>query len=605
MDLGVQMPAFRWLHITDLHQGMVAQDWLWPRVKAKVFDDLGRLHDKAGPWHVIFFTGDLVYSGATSQFEQLNETLAAIYRRLKELGSEPVLAPVPGNHDLSRPPQGSPAATAIASLEDDRELQAAFWQDASSPARQAIAEAFEGYSEWLDSHPFRRPTDASFGVLPGDFAGSVVADGIKVGIVGLNSAFLQWRSGDLFGKLALHPLQLQSTCGESALEWLDSHDISFLMTHHPPDWLDKASAESYDSEIAPPGQFVGHLFGHQHEPKQASIGLGGGKPRRYLQGCALFGLPTWGEPPRERFHGYTAGVVSIEGRVAALSVYPRLIVWRPAGDYDIAPNRSHYALEADERTAPEPFYVEREVPTDTVKKEPPAPPEQLIALGMDTIATGRLLGARGREWTLELRDFLLGDVESITSLAEGFATLDKAQRFVIVNSLGEGRALAEPPVWKAVGDSTEVSVVVEPAFPRKDARQLKMDIDISNIRRGIRGVDRIPQIVKMGLGIQLGELLFRPSAGSRTRRFYGEFPREIFAGLVKIELARLASIPYQGRSSEEAYTPLLCVRKVLDVEVPTDSEPQNGFLDVSIELEVLGVGSWKEVIPVLVESTGD
>jgi hypothetical protein len=40
-----QTCSFSWLHLTDLHQGMKAQDWLWPGVKEIFFQDLERLHD--------------------------------------------------------------------------------------------------------------------------------------------------------------------------------------------------------------------------------------------------------------------------------------------------------------------------------------------------------------------------------------------------------------------------------------------------------------------------------------------------------------------------------------------------------------------------------
>lgn len=48
------MSNFSWLHLTDLHQGMATQDWLWPNVREVFHEDLGKLHDACGPWHVGF-----------------------------------------------------------------------------------------------------------------------------------------------------------------------------------------------------------------------------------------------------------------------------------------------------------------------------------------------------------------------------------------------------------------------------------------------------------------------------------------------------------------------------------------------------------------------
>jgi hypothetical protein len=51
--------SLSWLHLSDLHQGIAGQPWLWPTVREELFKDLTKLYKKAGPWDVVFFTGDL------------------------------------------------------------------------------------------------------------------------------------------------------------------------------------------------------------------------------------------------------------------------------------------------------------------------------------------------------------------------------------------------------------------------------------------------------------------------------------------------------------------------------------------------------------------
>jgi hypothetical protein len=58
------MTVLSWLHLTDLHQGMTDQDWLWPTTRRALFDDLAKVHDHAGPWDLVLFTGDLTQRGS-------------------------------------------------------------------------------------------------------------------------------------------------------------------------------------------------------------------------------------------------------------------------------------------------------------------------------------------------------------------------------------------------------------------------------------------------------------------------------------------------------------------------------------------------------------
>src|SRR5712692_4722775 len=97
------MPRVSWLHLTDLHRGMSAQSYLWPNIEKNFFDDLKTLHKLCGPWDLILFSGDLVQKGTPQEFRKLDSTLKRLYERLNELGSDPFLFAVPGNHDLKRP----------------------------------------------------------------------------------------------------------------------------------------------------------------------------------------------------------------------------------------------------------------------------------------------------------------------------------------------------------------------------------------------------------------------------------------------------------------------------------------------------------------------
>jgi hypothetical protein len=82
-----------WLHLTDLHAGMSAERPLWDNVENYVLEDLKTLHDDAGPWDLVFFTGDLTQEGSLENFRRFEEILDKILETLKKAGSTPVFLP--------------------------------------------------------------------------------------------------------------------------------------------------------------------------------------------------------------------------------------------------------------------------------------------------------------------------------------------------------------------------------------------------------------------------------------------------------------------------------------------------------------------------------
>ena len=127
------MVQINWLHLTDLHRGMKEGGWLWPSVRESFFDDLKRLHDKCGPWDLVLFTGDLAQRGQSSEFEQVDHILAQLWKLLRELGSDPKLLAVPGNHDLVRPDLRIPAVKLLLRWTQELQVQEEFWDSEDSP----------------------------------------------------------------------------------------------------------------------------------------------------------------------------------------------------------------------------------------------------------------------------------------------------------------------------------------------------------------------------------------------------------------------------------------------------------------------------------------
>lgn len=317
------MAKIGWLHLSDFHEGQDRHGALWPHIKALFFDDLKKLHKRCGPWKILFFTGDLTSEGTDAQFSAFSDRLNELREYLRTIGSDPVVLAVPGNHDLTRPDPSLSAVRLLCQNPRDDIAYRMLWTKGTE-YRKTIEDAFSRYSAWArkwnsEVGEFRD------GQLPGDFSATLKCDGLRIGVLGLNSAFLQLGAGDFKGRLAVDAEQFQGCCGGDGPDWCKQHEACFLLTHHPPEWLSSESQRVLSSDIAGPGRFIAHLFGHAHAVKADSTGSYGEELRNEWQVNSLCGLPYFGEPSDRgaRQHGFTVGQIKVKGRQVVARLWPR------------------------------------------------------------------------------------------------------------------------------------------------------------------------------------------------------------------------------------------------------------------------------------------
>lgn len=124
-------------------------------------------------------------------------------------------------------------------------------------------------------------------------------------------------------KLVWGPQQIHAVCEQGIDRWEGKHDVCLLLTHQGPEWLCPEAKREGESEISPDGRFAAHLYGHQHETDLRYVVRGGGANDavRLYQGCALFGMEKFADPPKtDRVHGYAAGRIEFEAGEAYLRV---------------------------------------------------------------------------------------------------------------------------------------------------------------------------------------------------------------------------------------------------------------------------------------------
>lgn len=328
--------TFSWLHFSDLHWGTPEMRDHWNRVEKELFRDIEYLKDTYDlSYDVVFFTGDLVHSG--SEYADFNEWLSDVKDECAGIGAAPVFLAVPGNHDLVRPGENDSwydsYLVVLEKWDKNEKIRDKIWKkETKSGTWKLFQSIFKHYTEWWKdtSRSFTRPPGITGGLLPGDFSYTIEKSGFKIGIIGLNTAFLHL-TDDVSGRLDIHPSQLTALCSPKHDKWIADHDICFLLTHHPVSWLSGRGKEEYRRYIAPPGRFLLHFCGHLHEPFYEEVKQGfTSSERRTLIGTSLFSVEKYivkqGNTNREmknRRHGYSAGELTFDtGRIR---IWPRTV----------------------------------------------------------------------------------------------------------------------------------------------------------------------------------------------------------------------------------------------------------------------------------------
>lgn len=328
--------GFKLLHLSDLHFGLDGQDWMWPTFKNRLYADLQSLHRRTGPWDVVIFSGDLTQSGSKEEFEKLTVALEELWENFKTFGSNPTLVVVPGNHDLERPEKVDPVGKLITHWWSDADVRKDFWENEKSVYKKTVSGWFSNFENWYSQISRKICTPPlTKGLLPGDISVTLEKKSCRLGIVGLNTAWLQSASGDFKGRLCIHPRQLMALTGNDPDAWCANHTSSLLVTHHPTDWLHPEVLLNWEAEIFTSGRFDAHIYGHMHDSRAKSEAISGGRTRISIQAASLFGLEYFGTEKETRDHGYSVIQLPVKAGFRGLRLWPRVLIKRADGSTQI------------------------------------------------------------------------------------------------------------------------------------------------------------------------------------------------------------------------------------------------------------------------------
>jgi hypothetical protein len=235
-----------------------------------------------------------------------------------------------------------------------------------------------------------------------------------------------------------------------------------------------------------------------------------------------------------------------------------------------------------------------------------------IAIGLDLVFTGKLIGVERSIWRIRIDHFLIGNLSKLIQFIDGYDSINQHDRYVIVNELGDGRQLASTPTWQHSDSGGVITCEILESCPRINANHLPTDLRLGNsgdltFVNGdlaiISGLAALPQKITTCLSTSRGELFYSPEFGARINEYYVLFQGSLWLpNLIKTEVIRLACIPYSDSFSKELQTPLGCVLRVISIkQLHRDSSEMLTPFEVMLEIE--GVGQWEAEVGVFIQHT--
>jgi 3',5'-cyclic AMP phosphodiesterase CpdA len=308
--------GFAWVLLSDLRASSKGEEPPFVEIQ----DDLQRVEVQSGPIDALLVAGDLTQDGTNADLKTAQKWLTQL------VGSSsrevPFVLAVPGNCDCNRASVRQNAkrfAPYARNWHVDARLRDAFFEDQDDPFRRFVEEAFAVFRETFDPLSVREAVYTA-GLLPGDFVMSLRRGSIRVGVVGLNSAFLA-ATGEDEAPMALDPRQLVRLCGPDPGAWAREHDMTILVTHHSPRQLHPNSRLLLETQIAPAGRFDLHVFGQEADKTRNDRSLD--DSRQYEWQAASITPRADKANKVVRDVGYAVGKFEVITRARRLSLWPR------------------------------------------------------------------------------------------------------------------------------------------------------------------------------------------------------------------------------------------------------------------------------------------
>ena len=258
------MRIVRWLHISDLHM-REAENAQRQAVLAAMIEDIRNRSTEEGQPDFLVATGDLAFSGKTSEYELVAEFLREL---ASSIGlSHSMIFCVPGNHDVQRNRSKMCFRGARETLESESDVYGFLADDAERDTLLLRQENFRRFELAFFGRQEREYTNDRLG-----YVSTVEVEDLRIAIVGLNSSWLSEGGFSDEGKLLVGESQVKSAI-DIAKRRLPH--IVLGLQHHPFDLLQRFDRRPVQHRMEEACDFV-HC-GHLHDPEVREVVVASGR----------------------------------------------------------------------------------------------------------------------------------------------------------------------------------------------------------------------------------------------------------------------------------------------------------------------------------------
>lgn len=304
------------LHISDLH---VRKDWM--EKNRLLFESLcqdinqWRQSYKDGVFNAVFLTGDIAFRGKAEEYDEARKIISRICGTA-DCPRERLFV-VPGNHDIDRDQIPEIQQDLLEAMLEEKNGLNKCLKEARNLAW--LFGKFNGYREFLNPSSGAGPP--CLANISNDeriwYERTFHLGGCRFRVVGLCSSLLSNQNEDTFGHMRMGEDQLRNIISPKY------RDPTFLLTHHPLEWLSPDERETARNFMAQ-AQVI-HLHGHTHEEESVKDYLLFQRQKipemgeYYTFGVGPLDLDAsedWKSPP-------TYNILQLNTETGMLSVWPR------------------------------------------------------------------------------------------------------------------------------------------------------------------------------------------------------------------------------------------------------------------------------------------
>lgn len=245
------MSSFRWLHLSDFHIGK--DNYGQIKLFQYILEHIEERKLQGCIPDAVFITGDIAHKGSEEQYTLFCEEFLLPLMEVYDNDLSKIYI-IPGNHDLDRK-QCKLAAQSLYDVLNGRQPD---FFDATEEGLRRRKEIFNRFTFFkkFSEEKWCFPAKGIF-EEKGYFQDSISRDGKKIGIIGLNTAWL-CNSDEDREKLSPGKYIL-----EEALNAAKDCDYKFVLGHHPLSWLHSEQRQQISTLLGKHKAM--YLHGHMHK----------------------------------------------------------------------------------------------------------------------------------------------------------------------------------------------------------------------------------------------------------------------------------------------------------------------------------------------------